>query len=148
VARPRHISQLRNYDRKADEGTSDAGIYNNIYFYTLVANVSYVTGSHAFKTGMSDMVGCPCGRTIETLPTLRFNNGCRSRFNYRRCHESAAPDSITTWVCSLRINGRSSASPSIWVCASMRQRASRCSGCAGGNLRPRRHFDPIYDVPN
>jgi hypothetical protein len=134
---------------KLTRAASDAGIYNNIYFYTLVANVSYVTGSHAFKTGMSDMVGCPCGRTIETLPTLRFNNGVpfqvqlqalprvsRARLN----HDLGlfAQDQWTLKRVTINLGLRFDA---------VNEQVDAQDAPAGTYV-PARHFDPIYDVPN
>src|SRR5262249_15172592 len=44
---------------KLTQGPTRQESLNNIYFYALIGNVSYVTGSHAFKFGYSDMFGAP-----------------------------------------------------------------------------------------
>lgn len=46
------------------------------HLYTnLIAKLSYVTGTHAFKFGLSDYFGTSPSRRTDMLPTLYFNRG-------------------------------------------------------------------------
>jgi hypothetical protein len=58
----RHIPTHRNHDREVTVADSVGPSRTNHKYWNLLANWSYVTGSHAFKTGVSDYFGTSFAR--------------------------------------------------------------------------------------
>jgi hypothetical protein len=134
---------------KLTGATSGGNTFNQHLFYTLIGNLSYVTGSHAFRMGWSDLFGCQCASTGDVLPTLRFNNGvpfqvqlsALPRVTTNRVNRTFglyAQDQWTLHRLTLNLGLR----------FEYLNEQVDPQDAAAGRYVPARHFDPIYDVPN
>ncbi|HEX5107731.1 MAG TPA: carboxypeptidase regulatory-like domain-containing protein [Vicinamibacterales bacterium] len=75
-------NQLFYRGKGGDGGVSGTFGYSSQKIYSAVASASYVTGSHAFKVGMSDTWGRTDSTTDSNSQYLfyRFNNGIPNQF--------------------------------------------------------------------
>ena len=83
--------------------------WNNNFHYRF--NVSYITGSHAFKVGMNNAHGYHDNLTYQTntLSLTASTTACRTRSRCGRCRTRRRTTSIRTSASSRRTSGRSTA---------------------------------------
>src|SRR5262245_10289545 len=133
----------------ASGGLLNPNTINPDIFWNFIGNVSYVTGSHAFKFGASDYFGCDCSTRTDYLPTLRFNNGQPFQVQLTALPAVSSPhlnyefglyaqDQWTLKRFTLNLGVR----------VDMLNEQLDAQDAAAGTFVAARHTDPIYNVPN
>src|SRR5262249_48805879 len=133
----------------ASGGLLNPNTDNPMIYWNLIGNVSYVTGSHAFKFGASDYFGTSYALRPDMLSTLRLNGGppfpvqltaLPSASLPRLNHEIGiyAQDQWTLKRVTINLGAR----------LDFLNEQLDAEDVAAGAFVPARHFDAVYNVPD